>query len=103
MHLELEPATGRALRLLVVFVFLGGATLNLLVREAHAGSPSLDYNRDIRPILSENCFFCHGQDPNKRQAGLRLDVRDAAIEAGAIVPDNPRESELVLRVNSTNP
>ena len=64
---------------------------------------SLDFNRDIRPILSENCFYCHGQDSNKRQADLRLDHRDAAIEAGAIVPNDAAGSAIVQRINSDNP
>ncbi len=82
---------------------LGFATLSLLECGAFAGPPSLDYNRDIRPILAENCFFCHGQDANKRQAELRLDVRELAIEAGAIVPKDPVASELVLRINAKDP
>jgi len=65
-----------------------------------AGPP--DFNRDVRPILSENCFYCHGQDPNKRQADIRLDVRDDAVAAGAIVPGEPGASTLLERVHSTD-
>src|SRR5438045_3705392 len=63
----------------------------------------VDFNRDIRPILSENCFYCHGQDGNKRKAGLRLDERASAIEAGAIVPNDPAASELMKRIHSSDP
>ena len=64
---------------------------------------AIDFNRDIRPILAENCFYCHGQDGNKRKADLRLDERAAAIEAGAIVPKDPAGSELVKRIHSSDP
>jgi mono/diheme cytochrome c family protein len=63
----------------------------------------IDFNRDIRPILSENCFYCHGQDGNKRQADLRLDQRDAAIAGHAIEPGDLAKSELVTRIDSTDP
>ena len=65
-------------------------------------TPEIDFNRDIRPILSENCFYCHGQDPNKRQADLRLDQRDAAIEGHAIAPGDLGTSELIARIDSTD-
>lgn len=65
--------------------------------------PKLAYNRDIRPILSENCFLCHGPDKGHRKAGLRLDVREDAIADGAIVPGKPDKSELVKRINTTDP
>ncbi len=63
----------------------------------------LQYNRDIKRILSENCFFCHGPDHESRQAGLRLDSRDEALEAAdsgeaAIVPGKPEESEVIRRI-----
>ena len=63
----------------------------------------LDFNRDIRPILAENCFYCHGQDSHKREADLRLDDRAAAIAAGAIVPGNTGASVLLERIHSTDP
>ncbi|NBX29118.1 DUF1549 domain-containing protein [bacterium] len=74
------------------------------IRAFAADSPTpLDFNRDIRPILSENCFYCHGQDGQKREADLRLDDRAAAIEAGAIVPGDPDASTILERIHSTDP
>lgn len=60
--------------------------------------PKLEYNRDIRPILAENCFACHGPDSAARKADLRLDRREDAVSSGAIVPGNLKESSLIDRV-----
>ena len=68
-----------------------------------APDDKIQFNRDVRPILSEHCIACHGPDAKKRKAKLRLDVRDAAVEAGAIAPGKPDQSELVTRVFSTDP
>src|SRR5947209_13811873 len=58
----------------------------------------IEYNRDLRPILAENGFACHGPDSASRKAKLRLDQRDTAVSTGAIAPGKPRESELVNRI-----
>ncbi|MCC6127376.1 MAG: DUF1553 domain-containing protein [Pirellulales bacterium] len=60
----------------------------------------VQYNRDIRPIISENCFTCHGPDGAARKAGLRLDKRKAAIESGVIEPGEPDDSEMIDRIFS---
>jgi hypothetical protein len=69
----------------------------------------IDYNWHVRPILSENCFKCHGPDPTGREAGLRLDLRELATAelpeaAGkyAIIPGNAARSELVRRIRASN-
>ncbi len=68
---------------------------------------TLSYNRDIRPILSENCFSCHGTDSAARKAGLRLDHFETAtnkLEDGsvAIAPGQPDKSEMIRRINLTD-
>jgi len=74
---------------------------------AEAPARPLEFNRDIRPILSENCFFCHGQDPQHRKADLRLDVRASALADlggyAAIVPGKPDASDIIRRMESHDP
>ena len=67
-----------------------------------AAETPVRFNRDIRPILSENCYACHGPDSKARQAGLRLDRREDALAAGAIKPGDREASKLVLRIRSTD-
>src|SRR3954470_20892760 len=79
----------------------------LLSARAFAAEPAPDFNRDIRPILSENCYKCHGPDEAARKGKLRLDTREGAIAVrdgtAAIVPGKTAESELLKRLESDDP
>ena len=77
--------------------------LLLIIGGAPLWAGELEYNRDIRPILADNCFSCHGADSASRKADLRLDQRDAAIDAGAIVAGDAGQSELLARIQSDDP
>src|SRR5438270_6666645 len=74
-----------------------------LGRASAGAAEKPQYNRDVRPILAENCFACHGPDSASRKAGLRLDRRADAIESGVLVPGKAGESEIVKRINQANP
>jgi hypothetical protein len=72
------------------------------------GPQHLDFNQDVQPILASNCFSCHGPDPEMRKAGLRLDLEESAFRKrpghpDAIVPGHPEQSELIRRIESTDP
>jgi hypothetical protein len=92
------------MRSFLVRAALVPALLSLAVHRAGGGE--IDFNRDVRPILGRHCFKCHGPDEGARKARLRLDLRAAATgkaKSGerAIVPGRPDESELILRIFST--
>jgi hypothetical protein len=75
---------------------------------ADAPTSTVDFARDVQPIISDFCYHCHGPDPGSRKAGLRLDQRDAALAGGksglpAITPGAPDQSELIARIFSTDP
>ena len=84
------------------------ATAAAIACAGPAAAAGPDFQREIQPILAEHCAHCHGIDESTRQGGLRLDIRQNALEGGdsgtpAIVPGNPEESELVARIHSTDP
>src|SRR5438094_125367 len=85
-------------------VVSGVLFLHAYVKQPAPAAPlpdKIDYNWDVKPILSDNCFRCHGPDAKARQAGLRLDVADVAY--GVISRGKPDESILVDRITSKDP
>ncbi|MFO0870258.1 MAG: PSD1 and planctomycete cytochrome C domain-containing protein [Pirellulales bacterium] len=100
-----RPLVGRLLlgSVLSLACWAGG-----IVRPATGTAAPPDFNRQVRPLLAQYCFKCHGPDDQTREAGLRLDSRDGAIrtlESGvsAIVPGQVSASELIRRIRSTDP
>ncbi|HEY1859620.1 MAG TPA: DUF1549 domain-containing protein, partial [Gemmataceae bacterium] len=79
------------------FLLLAGTVLIAAAATPVRADDKLEYNRDIRPILAENCFACHGTDSAARKEGLRLDLREEAIKK-VIVPGKPEESKVVERI-----
>ena len=78
----------------------GAAMVGLWLALPAIGAESISYNRDIRPILSDTCFHCHGPDQKTRKGKFRLDVAEDAVKKGAIVPGKPEESKLITRILS---
>jgi hypothetical protein len=87
---------------------VGGGLGGALGGRGEGPGDGLSFNRDVRPILSNHCFQCHGPDRETREAGLRFDVREAALAPlgdgrRAIVPGDPGASELIRRVTHPDP
>ncbi|NNJ26284.1 PSD1 and planctomycete cytochrome C domain-containing protein [Alienimonas chondri] len=83
---------------LVCLVLLAAAPVTASRGSAGAGEERVSFNRDVRPILSDRCYYCHGFDPNHREADLRLDVREEAERVWNV--EAPDESELLARITS---
>jgi mono/diheme cytochrome c family protein len=103
-HINVLKRQHLARAIALLLTFLAGPTLSA------PPASSVDFNRDVRRILSENCFACHGPDAKPRKGGklLRLDLpdsvhRDLGDGRQAIVPNHPEKSELVRRITAKDP
>ena len=100
--MKLNRFDSMRLRFAAVMALLAASTG---AHAAASGSGKVDFNRDIRPILSDNCYKCHGPDAKQAKAGLRLDLPDIAVKplkSGqiAVVPGQPRKSSLIARITT---
>ncbi|MBI5802418.1 MAG: PSD1 domain-containing protein, partial [Verrucomicrobia bacterium] len=98
----MNRSTGHLCLFFCAALSLGGSA-----RAAQRDGGTIHFDRDIRPILSEHCFACHGPDGGKRKAGLRLDTREGLFGSGksgaaAVVPGQPDASELLKRITAAD-
>jgi mono/diheme cytochrome c family protein len=88
-------------------VFVAAIATTALSSRADSPRSSIDFTRDVRPILANNCFHCHGNDDGHRTADLRLDLWQKTSEAAGaesvVTPGKPDESELISRITSDDP
>ncbi len=104
----MKRTTDQHLKLAVLLIVCASLSLSFFARPAHSAQtsqPSIDFNRDIRPILSDKCWVCHGPDAKNKKLRLRLDSEatakaDLGRGTRAIVPSHPEQSELVRRINA---
>lgn len=92
----------------LIFTIAASSFTGIRASAERASSSRIEFNRDIRPILSDKCFGCHGPDSGHRKAGLRLDRREDAIAAAKsgskpLVPGAPSQSHLLQRILSKDP
>ncbi|MBL8186432.1 MAG: DUF1553 domain-containing protein [Acidobacteria bacterium] len=99
----MRHAGSRLSKLVCLAVFVAGCFLlrSPFGEVAAQQSQSVNFERDIRPLLHARCVECHG--PEKQKAGLRLDIKAGAIKAPIIIPGKSADSELIRRVSSTDP
>ena len=89
---------------LQTLVFLPAVFVICMLEPSHAQDSAVNFNRDIRALLSDRCFHCHGPDEEDRKAGLRLDTRDGDEGAlNALKPGDVKGSELFMRITSDDP
>ncbi|MDH5605207.1 MAG: hypothetical protein OEY51_14750, partial [Cyclobacteriaceae bacterium] len=93
-----------------LFVLISACVPRVKLQDVSSDIPEIiDFNFDVKPILSDKCFQCHGPDLEARKADLRLDIKEDAFAVRgehkhrAIVPGNPANSQVFIRVYSENP